>query len=375
MAFREYYFEREPFSPDLDVEMRGRELEWKAIEDFLSESLQGSRIRAFLILGDYGYGKTFILNKIREEIENPESDIPETDKTICTTILLAETEPAYSISYEYVTKILSSIGEAKLQEIAEKLPVHSQNRSIVFSRDFNAVMTGLVERKKEAFLWLTGETLSASERANLGVQSKFHPGRSLTVIMDFLRAMRFAGYDNLLVLIDEFEYAVNMYSERKLTSLFHTFKNIYDRFTADGGFKRCAKHIQILAMTPRGWDVVTDLEATLRKRTGGGGITPWLERMRFKRNKITLGPINDKAAKQIIVDRIKKERMKYKKVPFETFPFIHPSFFDTMIEISEGKPRDLLDFSEIALEEAARRDLKEINGKTVMEILQEYGLV
>ena len=375
MAFREYYFQREPFTPALDVPMRGRESEWKAIRAFLSDSFQGDRVRAFLILGDYGYGKTFILNKIREKIEDPKSGIPNADKTLGTTVLFAETEPASSISYEYVTRVLLGIGELKLKEIAVTLAKSAQDKMQSFSRDFNAVIRGLVEGKREAFLWLTGETLSASERANLGVQSKFHPRSSLLVFMDFLKAMKFSGYNNLLVLIDEFEYAVNIYSERKLTSLFHTFKNIYDRFTAGGGVQQYAKHIQIIAATPRGWDVVTDLEATLRKRTGGGGISPWIDRMMFKRNQIILGPIANKAARQIIVDRIRKERMKHKVVPFETFPFIHPSFFDTIVEVSEGKPRYLLDFSGIVLEEAARKDLKEINGKNAREILETYGLI
>jgi Cdc6-like AAA superfamily ATPase len=82
MAYREYFFEREPFLPALDVEMRGRDKEWGQIEAFLEESFQGNRTRAFLILADYGYGKTFILNKIREGVSDPESKIKGANKTI-----------------------------------------------------------------------------------------------------------------------------------------------------------------------------------------------------------------------------------------------------------------------------------------------------
>ena len=78
---------------------------------------------------------------------------------------------------------------------------------------------------------------------------------------------------------------------------------------------------------------------------------------------------------ELLKDRIKRERMKYKEVSYETFPFVHPSFFDKIIELSERKPRYLLDYSEIVLEEAARINLPEINGENVEEILRKYGII
>jgi len=372
MAYREYYFEREPFLPSLEGELRGRDTEWGSIKDFLEESFSGNRTRALLILADYGYGKTFILNKIRENVSNPDSSIVGSGKTITSQIVLAETEPASSISYEYITKVMYGVGMKRLKRIAGKIPARSFDN---YSKNFQAVIKGIKHGKQEAFGWLTGATLSANERSNIGVMRKFHPSESLIILLDFLRAMKEADYDNLLVLIDEFEYAVNVYSEAKLTQFFHTFKNIYDRFVSEGGSEVFAKHIQIIAATPRGWDVVTDLEARLRRTKGGGGITPWLERMRFERNKVVLGPLSEEASKQILVDRIRKERMKFPEVDYETFPFIHPSFFDEIIRVSKGNTRTLLDYSEIVLEEAARKDLREIDGQKVLEILAEFDLV
>lgn len=372
MAYREYYFKREPFLPALDVEMRGRNKEWNQIEAFLEESLQGNRTRAFLILADYGYGKTFVLNKIRKKVSDPNSQIKGSDKTITASLVLAETEPASSISYEYVTKIMYNLGKRRIREIARKIRSKSSDN---FSKNFQLVMEGIRANKDEAFRWLIGETLTSQERANIGVMRKFHPTESLSMLLDFLKAMKTAGYQNLLVLIDEFEYAVNVYSESKLTQFFHTFKNIYDRFVAQGGSRIFAKHIQIIATTPRGWDVVTDLEAKLRRTKGGGGLTPWLERMRFERNKVTLDPLGKRDAKQIILDRIEKERMEFAHIEYKTFPFIHPSFFNEIIRVSKGNPRTLLDFSEIVLEEAARRGLKEIDGEKTQKILAEFNLV
>jgi len=372
MAFEEYGFEREPFLPELQVPMRGREEEWEKITVFLNESLAGSRIRGFLILSDYGYGKTYMLNKIREEMDNPQSSINYSAVTIRVSIKLGRTEPEKSISYEYITKIFFSIGIEKWIQISKKI---RKNKMKEFTKNFQLVITGLKSNNDVAFDWLSGETLTSSERTSLGVKTKFHPRQATTIFMDFLHAMKMAGYLNLLILIDEFEYAVNVYSEAKLTALFHTFKDIYDDFNEQGGHDYYAKHIQMIAMTPRGWTVVTDLEAKYKRGVGGGGITPWLDRMRFERDQVTLGPLDNKSSKEILTDRINRVRLRYKKLPYETFPFIEPSFFDVMIQIAKGKPRDLLDFSEIVLEEAIRKKKREINGDIVLSIMNEYGLI
>lgn len=372
MSYRQFHFEQEPFKPSLKFPMRGRDEEWKKITAFLSESLQGQGTRGFLLLSDYGYGKTFFMNKIREQLEDPNSNLPKSEETICSPVVLAETEPASSTSFEYVTKVFEGIGCSRIFEIAGNI----READIAlkdFSRSFKPILEGLLKESEEAFLWLTGVTLTPEQRKALNVTSKFNSKDSLVVFLDFLRMMKLAGFSNLVVLVDEFEYAVNVYSQKNLTSLFHTFKNIYDKFTAGGGSTNFANHIQFLAMTPRGWEVVTDLEA-MKKKVGGGGITPWLERMRFEKNQLTLGPVSDEAGMQIITDRINEMRVKFKKVPYNTFPFIQPSFFDQMLKMSGGKPRNLLDFSEIVLEEAAKQGLKEISGADAVRILQGYGL-
>jgi hypothetical protein len=370
MAYEKYYFKREPFLPDLEVKMHGREKEWKEIIAFLNESLAGNIIRSFLIIGDYGFGKTFILNKIREAIEDPRASIRNANKTLCVQIRLAETEPATSISYEYVTKIFYNISMPTLFKILKNY--HPKNTT--FSKTFQSIVKALGSGKEEAFRWLTGESLSSEEKNEIKIRKKFEPRQSLSIFMEFLKLLKICGYKNLLVLLDEFEYAINVYSEAKLTSLFHTYKNIYDRFVEDGGVNRYAKHIQIIALTPRGYDVINDLEKKMRIRTGGGGISPWMERMRFERNQVSLAPLRNDAAKAILMERIERERVK-KEVSFKTFPFVHPSFFDTIIEVSKGKPRNILDYSEIVMEEAAREDLKEIDGKFARKILEDYKLI
>jgi len=371
MSFQKYAFNREPFLSDISVQMHGREEEWEKIIEYLNESLTGNRIRSFFLIGDYGFGKSFTISKIISEVMKEDSTITNANKTLIAYVVLAETVTAPNISWEYVTKIMVNIGKKNIFDIASNF---KQPKKISFSERFSVIIEGLKNEKDEAYKWLTGETLDSSERSSLGISSKLQYGESLSVLMDFLKFIKLCGYENLLVLIDEFEYAVNVYSEQKLTELFHTFKNIYDYFVKNGDAEIYAKHIQIIAITPKGYDHINELEKKLRGKTGGG-IVPWMERMRFERNQVSLKPLDDENSKLLLEDRIKKERTKNRKVSYETFPFIKPSFFEAIIGVSHGKPRNLLDFSEIVLEEAIRRDYKEIDGKIALYILSEYKLI
>jgi hypothetical protein len=372
MAIEKYQFKDEPFKPELDVPMHGREIEWAALDNFFENSLTGNRIRSFLLIGDYGFGKSFLLHKIREEFNKEKSIFNKNNDSLCVSIVLAETEPASSISFEYVTNIFKDLGEEKLIEIAQKK--HNIKKSL-FSKNYKKIIQALQKEEEEAYQWLIGESLTSEAKKIIGVNRKFHPNESLTIMMDFLRFIKMSGYNNLVVLLDEFEYAINVYSEKKLTSLFHTFKNIHDKFVEGKGSVNFAKHIQIIAITAKGYDVINDLELKMRTKTGGGGITPWLERMHFEANQVSIGPLGKEDAKQLLIDRLNNERMKNSKVEFPTFPFIHPSYFNTIIEVSERIPRYLLDYSEIVLEEAARRNLNKIDGKIAREILEDYGII
>nr|MDO8081714.1 DUF2791 family P-loop domain-containing protein [Candidatus Freyarchaeota archaeon] len=369
-VYREYLFEGPLFNPSFEYEIRGREKELDKIKNFLKEAFEEESVRSMLVLGDYGYGKSFMLYKIQKMVEKKE--IEGAEKTITAWVVIAETEPVGAISYEYVTNIFKDIGPNQLFEIASKLNLDQIEK---FKEPFKSILRGLKDRKESAFNWLMGETQDAREKKELGVKRKLKTSEVLNIFMDFLEAMKTSGYDNLLVLLDEFEYAVNVYSEVKLTQLFHTFKSIFDRFIKFGDASRFAKHIQVIAMTPKGFDAITDLETKLRKSTGGGGITPWLSRMRFDINHVILGPLDKEAVTQIIKDRIEAHKVPFKERPFETFPFIHPEFFDMIYLYSGGNPRDVLYLTDIVLKKAAKDNIKEITGKYTEAVLKEYGIV
>lgn len=180
-----------------------------------------------------------------------------------------------------------------------------------------------------------------------------------------------------MILIDEFEYVVNVYSEKQVTTILHTFKEIYDEYirVTTKKPKSMVNLIFIIAMTPKGWDFLVETEAKLSKKTGEGGITPWMDRIRPVEYTVLLGPLSKTGVTEMIKDRIEEKRLKYKKFPYVTFPFIHPEFFDYIYEASEGNPRFILQYCDIVLDNAIKDEIKEINAKYSKKILEEFSIV
>jgi len=373
MNERDYGFKEPPFDIDsLDYPMQGRENEWRGIKGLIERSLGGSGSKTILILGDYGYGKTFILEKIAGGFVS--SEFEGAKKSVVASIRLAESEPEARIGLSLVSKIFYEIGYEKLVEIAKKIDGRELNK---LEPNMRIILKALKNGNRNAFEWLIGESLSPTEKKELGIKRILSKSsQAVKVLYEFQKALKLAGYNNLVVLIDEFEYVVNVYSEKQVTTILHTFKEIYDEFIRVNTREpnSIVNFIFIIAMTPRGWDYLTETEAKLSRKTGGGGITPWMERIRQEKYKVVLGPLNKKAITLMIEDRIERKRVEYKKFPYKTFPFIHPQFFDVIYEASGGIPRDVLNYCDIVLDNATSEGLKEISGKDTERILKKFNL-
>lgn len=371
LKIRDYGFKETPFPEDsLDYTMRGRKQEWKKIKHLLDRALTETGPKTILIQGDYGYGKTFTLEQIvlsfsKKEFENSE-------KSIVASIRLAESEPEARIGLSFVTKIFYEIGFDKLVQIAKGLGKKKLSIDSNTLRIFNA----LKRKKYPAFEWLVGESISSGDKKELGTKRILSKSsQAIRVLYDFLKILKMAGYRNLVVLIDEFEYVVNVYSEKQVTTILHTFKEIYDEFvrTKTRG-EDMANFIFVIAMTPKGWDYLTETEAKLSRKTGGGGITPWMDRIRSEQYSVVLNPLSKEETIEMINDRIEKKRIEYKKFPYKTFPFIQPGFFEIIYEASMGIPRTILRYCDIVMDRALTEEIKEISGDYAKNVLKELLL-
>lgn len=367
---RDYGFKETPFLEEsLDYVMRGRKKEWEKIKHLLNRALTETGPKTILIQGDYGYGKTFTLEKIVSSFVKKEFD--NSKKSVIASIRLAESEPESRIGLSFVTKIFYEIGFDKLVKIAKRL-----KKNISVDANTLKIFKALKEGKYSAFEWLVGESLSSEEKKELGTKRILSKSsQAIKVLYDFLKILKAVRYHNLVVLIDEFEYVVNVFSEKQVTTILHTFKEIYDEFVRVKTRKEnMANFIFIIAMTPRGWSYLTETEAKLSRKTGGGGITPWMDRIRSELYSVVLKPLSKEETFGMINDRIEKKRIEYKKFPYKTFPFIRPGFFEVIYDASEGIPRTVLRYCDIVMDTALREEMKEISGEYTKKVLKEFSL-
>lgn len=371
LKIRDYGFKETPFLEEsLDYVMRGRKKEWAQIKHMLNRALTETGPKTILIQGDYGYGKTFTLEKIVSSFEKKEFE--NSEKSIIASIRLAESEPEARIGLSFVTKIFYEIGFNKLVKIAKRL----KKEDLAIDANTLRIFKGLRKGKYAAFEWLVGESISSDDKKELGTKRILSKSsQAIKVLYDFLKVLKVVGYDNLVVLIDEFEYVVNVYSEKQITTILHTFKEVYDEFVRVKTRKgEMANFIFVIAITPKGWGYLTETEAKLSRKTGGGGITPWMDRIRSELYSVTLGPLGKKETFEMINDRIEKKRIEYKKFPYKTFPFIHPDFFEIIYDATEGIPRNVLRYCDIVMDSALKQEIKEINGEYAKKVLKEFSL-
>ncbi|MCK4552730.1 ATP-binding protein [Candidatus Pacearchaeota archaeon] len=373
MEFRDYGYKENPFNIDsLNYEMRGRKEELKRIKHLLEDSLESSGVKWIFLLGDYQSGKTFTLEKITESLNT--NEYKGSNKAIIASIRLAESEPESKIGKSFVTKVFLELGFEKLVEISKKAKI-PKGKS--FSQEFINILDSLKKGKKEAYEWLTGESLSQKEKNDIGVKRLLSTtSQAMRVFYEFETFLKICGYKNLVILIDEFEYLVSQYSEKQVTTLLHIFKEIYDNFIRVNTKKEdIVNCIFMIAMTPKSWDYLIEMEQKMSKSKGGGGISPFLERAKPEKYLINLEPLNKQSLIKMIEDRLEDKRIKYKEFPYPTFPFINPDFFEFIHGISLGIPGKALRYSDLIFDYASKESIKEIGKKEAKNILEKFGIV
>jgi len=160
--------------------------------------------------------------------------------------------------------------------------------------------------------------------------------------------------------------------EKKITQILNTFRQIYDDFGSyDKRYnKKVAKPIFMFAISPGGWDSLLELDKTARKKTGGGGIAPFMERI-SKKDVISLKAFSLEDSFELVELRLKEARTKKVKNPLSPFSkkcikFVH--------KVSFNKPRNVLQYCSILLEDALDEGITLIDVKDAETILGEYGI-
>ena len=104
-------------------EMADRKEEWNRIEKSLRSAFSGKGPRILLILGDYGIGKTFTLERIYQSLSRDKTIfIVRGDVLYEKRLAIMESEPRWTkFGLDFITRIFDNIERGKLMEVMKKV--------------------------------------------------------------------------------------------------------------------------------------------------------------------------------------------------------------------------------------------------------------
>lgn len=367
--FEKYYLKDNPFDIFSYVhKMANRKEEWQAITGHLLSAFRGRGPKFFILQGDYGMGKTYILEQIHKWVseQKPEVFVVYGNVLYGRRLAVLETEPKWAkFGLDFTTRVFDSIGKERLVQVVKKANLGD------FTSDFLGLFKGLKANKVIAFKYLTGAKLGAKDFDELKVGGPLVDSPAgLELLLDFLRVIKLGGYSNFLLLLDEFEY-IPVLGEKKVTQILNVFREIWDNFgDYDAMYpNQVAKPIFTFATSPGGWERLKDLEESARKKTGGGGIAPFMERVSPR--MIRLKPFSIEDTMELVKLRISEVRSKKLDDPF--FPFTERCI-EYVHRVSFFKPRNVLQYCGTLLEDALNEGLGKIDAEDADRILRKYGV-
>jgi len=368
-----YYLKDNPFDIfSHEHNMADRKDVWDTITKSLESAFSGKGPRYFVVLGDYGVGKTYMLERVFKWVSKEQTDVltvySRKDVFYERRLALMESEPKWSkFGLDLIMRIFDNIEPAKLTSAMKKAKLDKTSK-------FKVLFAAISQDDRYAFTYIRGEKIPATESKRLGVPPAITDSpSSLTLFFEFLVAIKSAGYSSLLILVDEFEY-LSMQGEKKITQVLNTFRKIFDDFGDYAGAHQgqVAKPIFVFATSPGGWDRLKELQAAAIKKTGGAGIAPFMERVSPK-DMITLQPFSFENTLELVQFRLAEARSDPKKAIDPLFPFTREAIY-YVHEVSFNKPRNVIQCCSILLEDALEKNLNLIDSRDAATILYKYGI-
>lgn len=378
--FERYHLNSKPFEVSLlNYEMAGRKKEWNFLIGRLESAFKGNECKFIVIQGTYGLGKTYTVERLYRLFCEGEKQLFSNVFMVRTT--LAERpirahpgEPAKAkFGLDFVTRIFKQIDFQQLKEIVSKAKPKLSDGSLKISETGSKIFAKIEEGERVAYSVLTGTETSGSELKAAGLRTVKDSQVALDLLFDFQGILKAADYNNFLIILDEFEYIPTL-STSRVTVVLDTFRSIFDQYgiSESRESNKLAKIVFLFAISPGGWQRIKDLESSAIKRTGGGGLAPFMDRIN-PIDIITLSPLSPKEIRELIKNRLEKHRIVDEKVPDSLYPFAKESV-DFVAEISQGVPRRALQLCGILLEDSAEKSKAKITLKQAKKVLGDLGL-
>jgi hypothetical protein len=343
--------------------MADRKKEMARIREVLTSCFNGQICRFVFLQGDYGMGKTFMLNVIYDEATSTRGVLAVrdvlTEKPILMRSLLRKTPES-----DLTTIIIKNMSKERITECWKAAGSKGHSGRLA------SVMERLKQGDDKAWMHLTGQSLIKEDAQSLGVKKgKLAPEEMLDIFYDLLRIIRAADYHTLLILVDEFEAIMSSVGKSRTVAVFDTFRAIFDEV---GRFKNeMAKIVFVFGISGQALDKIMDLEQDMIAKTGGGGIAPFRERV-LASDSIELKPFGPEETLELVKTRL--EEVRKGTPPNPLYPF-RKDAIDYIHQLSGHKPRFVLQNCYILLEEASKRkEDEEITRKFAEKVFEGLGL-
>lgn len=212
----------------------GRDLEIAEFGRILTDVSQGSS-EVRLLRGDYGSGKTFMCSVVRElaferkfavSIVNLNREVPFGKRELVLDQIVAglrtsdsPTDPAFGAIVEtWFNRFPLDEENPELKTALQTIGTLDGGFATGLRAWFRAYLEGESELMESALAWIRGQTILAEHRTRLRVAGKVTPDSAFRRLKAILRFIHDAGYQGVVVLLDEAESIMRLQAGQRLAA-------------------------------------------------------------------------------------------------------------------------------------------------------------
>ena len=296
IGFEKYFLMGDPFPPftitdeEPEIFVDRKEL-MQELQDFIIRMYKTGDSDAFVILGDYGDGKTHILKYLKKEINSAYANLA-TERALAVYV-----RPGGSI-LDFVANFVSSLGLGFLSQTVDEFikPLLKQknlgdvqqttlwggvplevkakygtleivNEKLesdlledIGSSELLAILIAIANRQHRltAWSWLKGFPITAQDRKKVNVASPLKEDSALSVLTGLIKFLHRAGYKVVYILFDELEEVSELDDETRRYIYLNYLRQFIDDNQQGLAF--------IFGATVAGWDALRESAEALQRR-------------------------------------------------------------------------------------------------------------
>jgi len=317
------------------------------IQNFITDFLNESTVPVIFIVGDYGFGKTHLLKHIQYAVQ-------EAAKNIFPVYIKNIGEPRIIRLYKAVLDgIYARLGLDFLASAAKNISKKAKKIEMIkrIFPDIAKIIPKISSKDHNAIRWLFGEKIGNDAMRSIGVIREITDENAVDALIALIRLIYYGKNYRLLILVDELESIIGGVDNDELRRFYEGIRTIIDKTLKEAQFVFTAPPAIIT-----GKDSISFLHPALYSR--------------LFRSVIELKELDESSAKILIREYLAKFRKPNMQTVLDPlYPFTEDAIA-TIYKETRGVPRRLLQLANVVLEEADKRNLREINAVFVDRLIK-----